>query len=146
MEWKKGPGRLGIFDPLLGRWVTWAGSSGGPVLCEREFKRILGDAYVQHTARWRIDQPSYEEVSLFGVGPDKRICFWSFTSDGKQSQGRLADVTEIHPQAIGFEADMPGGLARMIYWPAEEEGFHWAVESHTKKGWHRFVTHHYTPA
>jgi len=40
---------------------------------------------------------------------------------------------------------MPAGIARQVYWPDETQGFHWAVESQTKKGWHRFVEHHYVP-
>jgi hypothetical protein len=82
---------------------------------------------------------------MIGVTPAKEIGFWSFTSDGKQSKGKLADVTDVHPNAIGFEAQMPAGIARMVYWPDEEEGFHWTVESKTKKGWNRFVKHHYLP-
>ena len=73
------------------------------------------------------------------------LSFWSFTSDGKRSTGALADVREVHPLAIGFEAQMPAGLARMVYWPAEGGGFRWAVESRTKKGWNRFTEHHYLP-
>ena len=61
------------------------------------------------------------------------VGFWSFTSDKKQSLGKLADVTDIHPQAFGFEAQMPAGLARQAYWPDDEAGFFWAVESRTKK-------------
>lgn len=38
---------------------------------------------------------------------------------------------------------MPTGRARMIYWPDEDGGFRWAVESKNKKGWHRFTEHHY---
>ncbi|MEJ2601147.1 MAG: hypothetical protein P8Z00_22645 [Anaerolineales bacterium] len=53
------------------------------------------------------------------------------------------DVTDIHPQAIGFEAEMPAGRARMAYWPADEDGFHWVVESKTKQAWNRFTQHHY---
>jgi hypothetical protein len=56
----------------------------------------------------------------------------------------IANVTDIHPQAIGFEAQMPSGMARMAYWPDEAEGFRWAVEAKTKKGWKRFTEHHYT--
>jgi hypothetical protein len=33
----------------------------------------------------------------------------------------------------------------MVYWPDEGEGFHWVVESKTKKGWNRFTEHHYLP-
>ena len=79
------------------------------------------------------------------IGKKGDIRFWSFTSDKKQSQGVLADVSDLHPQAIGFEAQMDAGLARMAYWPDEVEGFHWVVESKTKKGWNRLVEHHYLP-
>ncbi len=67
-----------------------------------------------------------------------------FTSDGKRSEGTLADVTDVHPEAVGFEAQMPAGLARMVYWPDEAGGFRWAVESKNKRGWKRFTEHHYT--
>ena len=55
-------------------------------------------------------------------------------------------MTGIHPDAIGFEAQMPAGPARMAYWPDAVEGFRWAVESKNKRGWKRFVEHHYTAA
>jgi hypothetical protein len=80
------------------------------------------------------------------MGDNGVVSFWSFTSDGKRSMGRLADVTDIHPEAIGFEADMPGGLGRMAYWPAPDSGFYRVVESKTKKGWNRFVEHLYRKA
>jgi hypothetical protein len=41
---------------------------------------------------------------------------------------------------------MPAGRARQLYWPDAEEGFYWAVESQTKKGWNRFTEHHYRNA
>lgn len=72
------------------------------------------------------------------------MLFWSFTNDGKRSQGRLADVSDIHAEAIGFEAQMPAGLARQAYWPDGDGGVHWMVESKNKKGWHRFTEHHYS--
>jgi hypothetical protein len=34
----------------------------------------------------------------------------------------------------------------MAYWPDGAGGFHWVVESRTKKGWNRFTEHHYRPA
>lgn len=41
---------------------------------------------------------------------------------------------------------MPTGLARMVYWPAEEgPGFRFAVESRNKAGWNRFLMHNYRP-
>jgi hypothetical protein len=143
MVWKKGRGKLGLFDPLIGRWRAEADSEMGKVVCTRTFTRVLDGAYVQLTADWEYESGSYKEIALFGVGPDREVKFWSFTSDKKQSHGTLADVTDIHPQAIGFEAEMAAGLARMAYWPDEEQGFRWVVESKTKKGWNRFTEHHY---
>lgn len=71
----------------------------------------------------------------------------SFTSDGKQARGVQADGSDVHPQAIAFEAQMPAGLARFVYWPADDgKGYYFAVENRTKKGWNRFLRHHYLPA
>lgn len=146
MVWKKGRGKLGLFSPLLGTWVAKSTGATGPVTCTRDFQRVLGGKYVQLQATWTFADSSYEEIALFGVGDDKTVCFWSFTSDGRRATGTRADATDLHPQAIGFEAKMPAGLARMVYWPDEQgDGFHWVVESHTKKGWNRFVAHHYGP-
>jgi len=143
ISWQKGRGRLGVFHPLLGRWKAAADSPMGSVTCVRTFKRVLDGAYIQLEAIWTYEKGSYEELAMIGVGPEGVVNFWSFTSDKKQAQGYLADVTDIHPAAIGFEAQMPAGLARMAYWPDGEAGFHWAVESKTKKGWNRFTEHHY---
>ena len=84
----------------------------------------------------------YEEIAIIGMN-NNTLSFWSFTNDGKKSEGKLADGTDIHPEAICFEAEMPAGLARMVYWPDEVEGFKWVVESKVKKGWNRFTEHHY---
>lgn len=159
--WKKGRGKLGFLQPLMGRWIAEADSDYGAIRCERVFSAGLRGAYVQLQARWEFGPASapepqeaetsgskpriYEELALIGTGDDGKVRFWSFTSDGKHSEGTVADVTDLHPQAIGFEAQMPAGLARMAYWPDEEQGFVWVVESKTKKGWRRFVTHHYRP-
>jgi hypothetical protein len=80
-------------------------------------------------------------------GEDGTLAFFSFTSDGKRSVGRLADGSDVHPDAIAFEARMPAGLARMVYWPAEDgdRGFNLAVESRTKAGWNRFLVHRCRP-
>lgn len=145
MKWKKGRGKLGLFNPLIGTWQAEASSEIGPVKCKRKFKKELSEKYIQLIANWEYKNGTYDELAMIGINKEKEICFWSFTSDGKQSEGKLADVTDIHPDAIGFEAEMDAGLARMVYWPDEEEGFHWAVESKTKKGWNRFVEHHYLP-
>ena len=144
LVWKKGRGRLGILAPLMGSWRALADSPMGPVSCTRTFTPILGGSRVQLTALWKYAKGEYEELAIYGVGDQGRVAFWSFTSDGKRSEGMIANVTDIHPQAIGFEAQMPSGLARMAYWPDEAEGFRWAVEAKTKKGWKRFTEHHYT--
>lgn len=125
------------------RQARLAGSAVGPVRCTRRFERVLGGKYVQISALWHTPQGEYEEIALFGINADGSAAFWSFTSDGKQAQGQAADVTDIHPQALGFEALMPAGLARQAYWPADAGGFFWVVESRTQKGWNRFIQHHY---
>src|SRR5262249_27718748 len=149
--------------PLLGSWSAAAESPMGPLQCTRAFESVLGDSYVRLEARWRFGagaakaaadcsdtQPKtgrgYEEIALFGAGADGRLAFWSFTSDGKRSQGTWADVTALHAEAIGFEAQMPAGLARMAYWPDGDGGFFFVVEAKNKKGWKRFLEHHYRPA
>lgn len=146
MNWKKGRGKLGIFDPLLGTWeVVEKSEDRMNVRCVRSFEKTLQGKYIQLKAKWHLPKSVYEDYTLFGTNSDKAICFWSFQSDGKQAHGQLADTTDVHPQAIGFEAIMPGGLARQVYWPDEKEGFHWVVESKTKKGWNQIVHHHYKP-
>ncbi|MCB0711054.1 MAG: hypothetical protein KDD67_01855 [Ignavibacteriae bacterium] len=144
MVWKKGRGKLGLFEPLMGDWIANEHSKERTnAKCRRSFEKTLDGKYVQLKADWFLGTGNYEDLTLFGVNAEKDICFWSFTSDGKQASGVRADVTDIHPEAIGFEAEMPSGLARQVYWPDDEEGFHWVVESKTKKGWNRFVHHHY---
>jgi len=140
--WKKGRGKLGILHPLLGSWIAEAVSPMGKLTCTRIFEPVLGGNYIQLTAKWGAAKFAYTEHAIIGI-KDGIISFWSFTSDGKNSQGQIADGTAIHPEAICFEAQMPAGLARMIYWPNADGGFNWAVESKTKKGWNRFTEHHY---
>ena len=148
IAWKKGRGRLGVLQPLIGVWLAEVtapdGATGGT--CRRSFARVLGGAYIELHATWLLGPRGYEETALIGPGDDKTLAFWSFTSDGKHSQGTQTDVTDVHPAAVGFQAQMPAGLARMVYWPDENEGFRWAVESRTKTGWNRFTEHHYRPA
>jgi hypothetical protein len=158
--WKKGRGKLGPFQPLLGRWVAEAESPMGPVRCTRVFETVLGGNYVRLTALWQFGEAAkappvdcadiprtggYQELAIIGVGAEGKVSFWSFTSDGKRSEGVVTDVTDLHPEAIGFEAHMPAGIARMAYWP-EEGGCRWAVESKTAKGWKRFTEHRYRRA
>ncbi|HAO47072.1 MAG TPA: hypothetical protein PLZ45_11500 [Ferruginibacter sp.] len=140
--WKKGRGKLGPMDPLLGTWVAQADSPMGKLTCTRILEPVLNGTYLQLSVTWDFGKKAYRELAMIGVR-DGRLSFWSFTSDGKHSQGTLADGTDVHPEAVCFEAQMPAGLARMVYWPNEDGGFNWAVESKTKKGWNRFTMHHY---
>ncbi len=145
--WKKGRGKLGLFQPLLGDWSASSDSEMGSVVCTRRFELVLKGKFVQLRADWQIGEPSagktYGEMCLFGPGEEGSLCFWSFTSDGKRSTGWVSEAPDIHPKAICFEADMPAGRARQTYWPHSGTGMRWAVESRTKKGWNRFVEHHY---
>ena len=140
--WKKGRGKLGLLSPLIVSWIAEAETPMGKVKCTRTFEPILRGNYIQLTAIWDLSRSLYSEHAIIGIG-DGILTFWSFTSDGKNSQGKLADGTDVHPEAICFEAEMPAGLARMIYWPNPESGFNWAVEAKTNKGWNRFTIHHY---
>ena len=144
MIWKKSRGKLGIFEPLLGDWITNKESRDySKPKCTRKLKKTLDNKYIELKVYWYLENKIYEDMTLIGLNSSKEICFWSFTSDGKNSMGKLADVSDIHPEAIGFEAEMPAGVARQAYWPSQEGGFYWVVESKTKKGWNRFVKQHY---
>jgi len=144
MTWKKGRGKLGPFTPILGNWITNPGSTNREQPeCIRSLTKVLGGKYIELKVHWNLGAKSYDEVCMIGVNPDKQVAFWSFTSDGKNANGWMADVTDLHPQAIGFEAQMPSGFARQAYYPHEDGGFTWVVESRTKKGWNRFVEQHF---
>jgi hypothetical protein len=45
--WRKGRGKLGLLDPLLGDWEAEADSPQGLVRCVRSFSRVLGGKYVR---------------------------------------------------------------------------------------------------
>ena len=140
MDWKKGRGKLGVFAPLLGQWIANEGSKEDQnPECHRCFEYILDKKYIKLEVLWKLKTKEYLDHTLIGLNENKKICFWSFTSDGKNSQGIFTDVSDIHPDAIGFEAEMPAGTARQAFWPDGEDGFFWVVESKTKKGWNRFV-------
>jgi hypothetical protein len=162
-SWKKGRGKLGPLAPLLGSWIA-VNDKPMPMSCTRIYAPF-GEKYVKLEAQWMFSAPkasaklndaqraamqayagkTYREIAFFGLDKSGALAFWSFTNDGKQAEGKLAAASDIHPAAICFEAQMDAGLARQIFWPDAEEGFHWAVESRTKKGWNRFTEHHYRP-
>ena len=145
-NWKPGRGLMGPLKPLLGAWRAETEMNGQRMACTRTFEPF-GKGWVRLEAVWHMgERGDYREIALFGAGEDGNLAFFSFTNDGKRSVGRLADGSDVHPEAIAFEAQMPAGLARMIYWPADEgEGFRFAVESRNKKGWNRFLLHTYRP-
>jgi hypothetical protein len=150
-SWKKGRGKMGPMAPLIGRWKASADTPMGPIGCVRDYHKF-GEGYVKLEAEWifktaKDDAPkSYREVCLFGADKDGVLTFWSYTSDGKKSSGKLAEALDVHPQAVCFEAQMDAGLARQVFWPGENGQMNWAVESRNKKGWKRFTIHHYRPA
>jgi hypothetical protein len=144
--WKKGRGKLGLLEPLIGTWLAEADSPLGKVRCIRRFSKFHGGLWVLLEADWEFSGRLYKEHAVLGVDADGRVSFWSFTSDGKRSRGFLVEAEDIHPEAVSFEAQMPAGLARMTYWPGENGTLIWAVESKTRKGWNRFTQHSYVRA
>ncbi|MEP7075724.1 MAG: hypothetical protein ABI878_07925 [Acidobacteriota bacterium] len=142
--WKKGRGKLGFFEPLIGTWTAEAETPLGPVKCTRTFSYFHREKWIVLDAEWDFGGKFYKEHAIYGVDDAGEISFWSFTSDGKCSQGTLSKALDIHSEAIAFEAQMPAGLARMTYWPETEDTMNWAVESKSKKGWNRFAQHLYS--
>ena len=87
--WKKGRGKLGFMDPLLGHWAADWESPMGPVHCTRSFERF-GGSYIRLDARWEFGAAGrnvpeqcddaqggkvYEELALYGAGPDGKVAF-----------------------------------------------------------------------
>lgn len=144
INWKKGRGKLGVLDPLIGSWICNKGSKDAMnPTCTRIFRYDLGNNYIIADIMWHLGAKSYADHTIIGLDSAKILTSWSFTSDGKHSTGKLSDVSDIHEAAFGFEAEMSAGTARQVFWPDETDGFHWAVESKTKKGWNRFVHQHF---
>ncbi|MFK8015142.1 MAG: hypothetical protein AB8G17_06845 [Gammaproteobacteria bacterium] len=142
-KWKQGRGKLGFLKPLLGNWRTDVPDTPmGPVVCQRHYTSILDGKFIRLSANWDINNGAkhYEEIAHYGVNRDKVPSFWSFTSEGGTSRGTLTDVTDLHPNAYGFEAQMPAGLARLAFWP-HEDGMIWVADAKTKKGWSRMIEH-----
>ena len=148
--WKKGRGRMGPMAPLIGRWKAMAETPMGPVACVRDYQKF-GDLYVRLDAEWlfkgkQAEMKSYREICRFGPDRDGTLSFWSYTSDGKKSSGRLGEAKDGPPSSVCFEAQMDAGFARQVFWSDGADGMHWVVEAKTKKGWSRLAEHHYRPA
>ena len=147
IAWKNGRGKMGFMAPLLGSWRAEVPETPmGKVLCLRTFERALDGKFIRLTADWDIGEgaKTYREEAFYGLDREKVPSFWSFTSDGSTSQGRLCEIADLHPQGFGFEAQMPSGLARMGFWP-EGDGIMWVTQAATKKGWSDLARHHYFP-
>ena len=65
--WRRGRGKLGVFEPLLGTWVAVSKSDQGKVRCTRSFKRVLSNRYMQMETQWKIGRAAYEELAIFCV-------------------------------------------------------------------------------
>jgi hypothetical protein len=146
-HWNKGRGKLGPLAPLIGAWSTETETPMGLAACARNFSRF-GEGWILLEASWRFGSgPSariYRETAFLGPTAEGPLGIWSFTNDGKRSEGVLSAAPDVHSLAICFEADMPAGRARQIYWPDEGGGLAWAVEAKNARGWKRFSEHHYT--
>ncbi len=142
-QWKKGRGKLGFLAPLIGIWRTEVPETPmGPVICTRTYEPILERKFIKLTAHWDIGggAKTYTEIAHYGLDRDKQPAFWSFTSDGGTSYGTLADVTDMHPEAMGYHAEKTAGLARFGIWP-NETGMVWGADAKTKKGWSEMIRH-----
>jgi hypothetical protein len=64
MKWKKGRGKLGLFNPLIGTWQAEASSEIGPVKCKRKFKKELSGKYIQLIANWEYKNGTYDELAM----------------------------------------------------------------------------------
>ena len=146
IDWKKGRGKLGPFTSLLGHWRHEEDSPRGPMVCEKVFSSVLDGKYIELRATWRFSGPkafTYDDFTLFGPDADAGVKFWSFTSDGKRSEGWLSTAEDLHPNALAFEADMPAGRARQAYFPHAEGGLGWVVGAKVKAGWSVIADHQY---
>jgi hypothetical protein len=140
---------LSKLKKYVGQWTAEGVGPMGSYRCDRIFEEVRGGKWLRLTVIW--DLPShgmkYEEVAVYGVDPvGKRLRFWSFTSDGKRSEGEFATPADVPPDALCFEADVSGRRARMIWSPVGPDGFTVAVEASLKKGWRRFLEQRFRAA
>ncbi len=142
-DWKPGRGKIGFMAPLIGQWIAInPDTSMGRGECIRTYEKILDGKFIRLQADWNIGSgtKTYCEIAHYGLNADKRPAIWSFTSDGGQFYGELADVSEMAEGAKGFYADMPSDLARFGFWPSKN-GMIWAAEAQTKQGWKSMIRH-----
>ena len=77
--WKKGRGKLGALDPLLGSWQAEAESPMGPVRCTRTFSHILGGHRVLLEARWQARLAWIHLVEQDGDQPWRRLAMFDLS-------------------------------------------------------------------
>lgn len=85
MEWKKGWGKLGFLQLLLGIWcVEDLKMKMGFVVCMCIFEMIFDGKFICLIVDWDIGEgvKSYQEVVYYGVDCDRVVLFWSFMFDG----------------------------------------------------------------
>lgn len=147
MSFKFGRGLLGPLKPLIGSWLHTGEHHGQPVSVTRTYEP-WGKGWVKLTAAWTLPGKDYVEIAFYGPTDDGTLGFYSFTNDGRRSEGHLADGSDIHDQAIAFVARFPAGTGRMIAWPRDDDqpGFDFAVESQARQGWNRFLVQRFGPA
>ena len=147
MSFRFGRGLLGPMKPLMGDWA-WSGEHASQSIIARRTYEPFGKGWVRLTAVWTMPGRDYVETAFYGPADDGTLGFYSFTNDGKRSEGRLADGSDVHAQAVAFVAKFPAGTGRMIAWPRDDgaPGFDFAVESQTKRGWNRFLQQRFGPA
>jgi len=142
---------LRFFEPLVGRKWVFAGSGPmGKHRCTREYRSILAGNYVEMTSTWDLTGESYEELAVFGVDrDDRKLKFWSFTSDGKRTVGTEVAVAEAPAGTLAFEADMHAGKGRTLPTVGAGGKTHdVAVEAkpNRAKGFKRFLDQAFRPA
>lgn len=147
MGFKFGRGLLGPMKPLLGDWRFSGTYNGLPIGVTRLYEP-WGKGWVRLTATWDLPDRTYVETAFYGATADGGLGFYSFTNDGKRSEGRLVDGADVHAQAVAFVARFPAGTGRMITWPRDDgaPGFDFAVENQVKSGWNRFLLQRFEPA
>src|ERR1700722_18094121 len=68
--WKKGRGRLGLLDPLLGSWIATGDSHIGQFECVRTFTRALENSCVILDAHWTLLNKNYQEHAIIRPNDD----------------------------------------------------------------------------
>lgn len=74
MQWKKARGKLGMFEPLIGRWIAKADSPQGAVTCFRNFSKVLDNKFIELNVSWEFSDKVYEELAVIPTNKCKCKC------------------------------------------------------------------------